>query len=319
MKIACLLDIGFIHHLDHLIPFADTFGCTVCVFSEEDYEDAHRWYPDPPVIRIPQSELSLLSIFDLLVVSSNETGPFLKSHLGTSCPPLFFLPHGQSDKGYIKQLNGIYSSRFVYGTFMEKQLHAQNVSCKSVLHVGNFRKVYFEKHQAFFRVKKGKKPTVLFAPTWHDPETRSKPFFSRDILNELSTDYDILVKLHPFTERDFPGEYYSFTGSFSVVESPWVYPYLHVCDYYLGDYSSVGYDALASGLPLTFIADLKEDERGSFLHQFGRRYEKGVLESSCALKAAPFLREVFSAVPKKEAFIQLVAAAVEEQQRFSKA
>ena len=81
------------------------------------------------------------------------------------------------------------------------------------------------------------------------------------------------MKPHPFLELRDPAGFYAIAELaekkphvFLLSECPLVYPILALADVFLGDFSSVGYDALAFQIPLYFFPT----ERPGRLYQCGQ-------------------------------------------------
>ncbi len=124
-----------------------------------------------------------------------------------------------------------------------------------------------------------KQTTLLYAPTWKDPEDSSSFFhLCEDMLKSLPDHYNLLIKLHPKIEEENPAKLYYYMGKhekpnvFFVPNSPIVYPILARADVYIGDFSSIGYDMLTFDKPMYFLNPKKRDakkDNGLFLFQAG--------------------------------------------------
>jgi CDP-glycerol glycerophosphotransferase (TagB/SpsB family) len=103
------------------------------------------------------------------------------------------------------------------------------------------------------------KPTLLYAPTWHSRQCAGA-FFDEcsELITELSQHFNLLVKLHPFLEEDFPAHVFHLCSKEAkratfLNDFPAIYPLLALADLYLGDLSSITYDFLAFDKPLFFL------------------------------------------------------------------
>lgn len=186
--------------------------------------------------------------------------------------------HGCSDKrwftanGHFKDVDQVlfYGQRMI-DIFKELEIYEHVVS-EGI--VGNYRYAYYLHNQNFFDDLADKEifsqfekeqPTILYAPTWMDA-TRASSIFKayKPIIENLPDHYNLLIKLHPNLSHQFehydPVPLYELFDKHSkkgnVVISPFfpcIYPLLKKCCAYLGDYSSVGYDALSFNLPMFFL------------------------------------------------------------------
>lgn len=254
---------------DHLVPFANTIGATVLVYSNEDETAIRLYYPETNLVRIHTDATMYSQICDhadLLITSTSQTGDCLQEGLRSFCHkeiPYMFLPHGQSDKGYTNQnIATTCPHRFVYGQYMIDQLREQNIETESTIVTGNFRLDYYEKHRDFFDCKVPQKEnTLLYAPTWMDCEGSSSVSRGLETLEELADHFNVFVKLHPHTLKHAPAYFYALEAKADLLptvhfirEMPCIYPLLQASSMYLGDYSSVGYDFLAFNRPMYFFA-----------------------------------------------------------------
>jgi CDP-glycerol glycerophosphotransferase (TagB/SpsB family) len=126
------------------------------------------------------------------------------------------------------------------------------------------------KHQAFYdriaeetickRFEKNK-PLILYAPTWNNQENPTSFFSATEtIVKELSPDFNLAIKLHPFLIEYHPAHAYAMMGCYEqhpsaqfIIDFPPIYPLLAKSTCYIGDYSSIGYDFLAFDRPLFFL------------------------------------------------------------------
>ncbi|MDN3507918.1 MAG: CDP-glycerol glycerophosphotransferase family protein, partial [Simkaniaceae bacterium] len=181
-------------------------------------------------------------------------------------------PHGNSDKGHRSLLMEALESEkiaLIYGDKMMnfiKKKGAYNDRCH-YLHIGNYRKLYYEKMKPFLtKIAKetipfGKK-NYLYAPTWNDAES-SSTFVETfpQLIDATPDDVTLIVKLHPNDylrqESDIFRlilKYEDNKGIFFLRDFPPIYPLLDLCDGYIGDASSIGYDMLFFKKPLFFTS-----------------------------------------------------------------
>ena len=89
---------------------------------------------------------------------------------------------------------------------------------------GNYRYTFFKQNEAFYQKVflediqskfDKQRPLILYAPTWVDFE-ESTSFFDcyNYILDQLPSDYNLIVKLHPRLELDDPVAYYRIIGRY---------------------------------------------------------------------------------------------------------
>lgn len=191
--------------------------------------------------------------------------------------------HGNSNKNR----NAFWIERFadeetvlVYGDFFLQFMKEKNVlsRVKKTVRTGNFRYRYYKDNKDFFdRVAQPfvfsdkKRKTILYAPTWHYSDKKSTDYSNffdvyEKVLDPIPDDFQIIVKLHPFSYRLYPEEIETikkkYEGKDNILfldEIPLVYPILQTADIYLGDYSSISYDFLSFNRPLFFLRDQTEN------------------------------------------------------------
>jgi len=266
------------HALDHIGPLAALLGMPLLVTEEKNCELALRYYPQVEVRYAPDLEFRLGEIgaeFDVLF-ECKYWPPHLKSllrELHKKEMRLVFCPHGQSDKGFQAPLLAPFATQdavLLYGELLIQMLKDLGIwpSIKSYALIGNHRLGHYEKHRVFYDrlVEREfpldtKKRTLLYAPTWRDPDGATSFFqYGALLLSQLPSDWNLIIKIHPLLEQRDPGRFYSFAAladkspnAVLVHEFPPVYPLLARSDVYLGDASSVGYDFLFFERPLYFF------------------------------------------------------------------
>lgn len=235
--------------------------------------------------------------------------------------------HGCSDKGYHSKwidsdghINDV-DLLLLYGQRMKDLLKDKNLIDKprSILEVGNYRLAYYLKHKRFFDQKvhadifskfKRDLPVLFYAPTWQDHENSCSFFqLSTRLIQDLSKEFNILMKLHP--NMTLKTSQYDPTNALKVIQDyaclenvlvlpfyPLIYPLIEYSSFYLGDFSSVGYDVLAFNKPMFFlnVNDRPLNDKGSHLFQCGTVLNtsninslKDLLSSSLKKPQNPFI------------------------------
>ena len=277
---SCALNTDGTHLLDHIAPLASLCGMPLILAKEENQALAAKYYPEVELRFWPDLEFRLKDLadeFDTLI-ECKYWAPHLKQLFHTCFKKdmrLIFCPHGQSDKGYGAPLLSPYALQDVvllYGELLKEMLIELNVwdSVQAYATIGNYRLHYFQKHkerltelaqeEVFSKLNPVNK-TLLYAPTWRDADCSSSFFeFTKKILSQLPEDWNLILKIHPLLEERDPALYYPLAiceekrKNFALVDDfPLVYPILEKIDAYLGDYSSIGYDALVFLKPMFFV------------------------------------------------------------------
>jgi hypothetical protein len=248
------------------------------VDDEKSYELARRYYPQVESRHRPNLEWNLRWLaeeFDALFEC--KYWPAHLKHLFRELYQkemrLVFCPHGQSDKGFRAPLLAPYVDQdavLLYGDLMIQMLKELGLwsSMSRYAVVGNYRLLFYQKHRSFYEaiVEKEfpidkKKKTLLYAPTWRDADDATSFFrYGAEVIRQLPSDWNLLLKLHPLLEQRDPAQFYSIQALSEkkpnihlIHEFPPVYPLLALADAYLGDASSVGYDFLFFEKPLYFF------------------------------------------------------------------
>lgn len=288
------------HCIDHLAVVAAIMDIPLLFIDEVDYALAQRYYPDVKTAVIAYEELTpefLIADYDVLFFSSlwdrrsfHEKFALLEKKYNKVLRHVH-CPHGFSDKAFHLMQTANEDIALIYGQNMLDMLKQHNVlqDLPYYIVVGNYRYTYFKKYKLFFdKIIQEEvlshfyeqKPVILYAPTWLDKE-KSTSFFDAydEILGNLSSDYNMIVKLHPHLEPDDPGLYYKIVGKYEkkpnilfLKDFTLVYPLLELAAIYIGDMSSVGYDFLAFNKPMFFLNTKRRDARtdkGLFLFRCG--------------------------------------------------
>ena len=276
-----------IHYTDHLAVVCIIMDIPLLFIDELDYALGQKYYPGLKVLKQDYEQFNpefLISNFDVLFFSDlwdritfhERFGPLEKKYMKTLRH--VHCPHGYSDKTFYLKKCAQEDILLVYGQNMLDMLKRVGVaeSLHRTVLTGNYRYAFFQKHRSFYdkvmaeeilnRFDK-KRPIILYAPTWMDLEESSTFFdaFSQ-VFDNLPSDYNMIVKLHPRLELDFTAEFYHILGKYEgrpnllfLKDFPLIYPLLAHTDIYLGDTSSVGYDYLPFNRPMFFLNKFKRD------------------------------------------------------------
>ena len=261
--------------LDHIAPLASLLGIPLISLNEDHVARIKAYYPEVQLRYEPELSFHLKELceeFDRLVSCgywAKEFGQSLQDLYGKKMQ-LIFCPHGQSDKGYAAPLLAPYALQdavLLYGPLMKQMVDELQIRLPKAALIGNYRKIYYEKHrlrhlklaeeQIFSQLEKNL-PTLLYAPTWNDQD-RGSSFIevARDLILNKPPHWNLLIKAHPQIAEKEAGHFFGLPlpkkGVVVDCDFPLIYPVLERADAYLGDYSSVGYDALAFDLPLFFL------------------------------------------------------------------
>jgi hypothetical protein len=266
--------------LDHITPLASLLEIPLIVSDENNAELTGKYYPEVFVKYLPDLEFRLneLTSFDALIECNfwpNHLKDLFLRHYKKEMR-LIFCPHGQSDKGYGAPTLTPYAwqeSVLIYGELLKEMLLDLNLwpTTQSHAKVGNFRYLYYQKHrerllawvrETIFSKLNSANKTALYAPTWNDADDAGTcSEWAEKLLRQRPDGWNVILKLHPLLVDRNPALYYralsweeKFQHCAVVGELPFVYPLLELIDVYLGDYSSIGYDALTLHKPMCFLA-----------------------------------------------------------------
>ncbi len=291
-KVAGYLQGNLEHHLDHLAPFCSLMGWPLIVTEEEIFQLCRLYYPDLCVEQwnVIEAPFEVTKQFDVIVTTLPRAAfddiffiaeATLRKRLKT-----IWLPHGNSDKGHLLPWMEALSSEemvLVYGPKMIDFLALKQAlsSIQTVVSVGNFRWVYFQKHRQFYETLLAdmglKGPFILYAPTWKDAENSSSFEMAVDaVIEELGDAHRLVIKPHPNQSELATTEQrklcYSSKPRLTWLDRfPPIYPLLEQTSHLLGDFSSIGYDFLRFNRPMFFFnkADRPLHDPGRFLHRYG--------------------------------------------------
>jgi len=273
-------------YLDHLGVLSALLEIPLIVTEEKTFQLAKEYYPDIPVSLQPLEALTLEYLathFDVIF----ETGKFWAIELKPFFELLFrktmrfvYCPHGNSDKGHSVRNHPLQDISLIYGDHL-RDLATQTGAEENIhrfARTGNYRYAYYNERRSFydklaeekiFSRFKREKPIILYAPTWQDKENPTSFFLAIDrFIEELSSSFNLLIKLHPFLVEDFLPHVLSVLGKYEthpsaqfLTDFPPIYPLLSRTAVYVGDYSSIGYDFLSFDRPLYFL----QPKKGKFV------------------------------------------------------
>jgi hypothetical protein len=274
MKAVSLWSSSYVHQLDHLAVISSCLNIPFIVTEKSMYELTRKYYPFTEVFLVEEENFSLSLLcdnFDLLLISCKCWTYELSikfEALHKKKMRFCYCPHGNSDKGALKPHEDLLFDQdlsFIYGDHMLDMLEQRGVlsTLQGTIRTGNYRYRYYLDHQKFYDELAEKEIFSLF-----EKKELSSSFFEALplLLKDLPKELNILVKLHPYLERDDPARVYHLIGKYEkennvkfLLQYPLVYPILSKVDAYLGDFSSVGYDFLAFNKPLFFFNTKQRD------------------------------------------------------------
>lgn len=266
--------------IDHMVPLSYILNLPLIVTDPKVLSLCQKYYPQVKPVFIDQSEFSIKYIaqeYDVLLHTYKPWAARLVDLVKITCNKrLFFIycPHGNSDKLYTyTRADHVTCSdiQLVYGEQMKSYIKKHSVTQKDcpLVEVGNYRYEFYKRYQKHFdtiatreifsRFEKPQK-TILYSPTWKDPYGNSS-FLDQfsSILTDLPAHYNLLIKIHPNLEDRHPAHVHhlmqkceAHPNVLATYEFTPIYPLLNLCDIFLGDYSSVGYDFLSFKKPQFF-------------------------------------------------------------------
>jgi len=274
---ACLVSGNYsVHHLDHLAAVAYALEAPLVCDTELLHSNLKKYYPQikSHYIHLHQEFLEYLAknhdrVFCSAAFYRRDLSPMLEAFFGKEME-FWYCPHGNSDKTL--EQYGAQHYALIYGDQMESRLIEAGymTPLKAYVRTGNIRAQFYRKFQDFYDdfaekevfAKFAKKQTTyLYAPTWQDFESSSSLFeASIPLIEELPDSINLVVKMHPWLERNQPGQvnfikekYRDRPNLVLLCEYPLVLPILKRVDLYIGDFSSIGYDFLHYDRPMFFF------------------------------------------------------------------
>ncbi len=271
---------GGSHYLDHLGVIAILLHIPLLVTDEETFEISKKFYPELSVHLIAPKELSLFYLsnhFDLIFESghfwTSEILPFLEL-LYEKKMRMIYCPHGNSDKKSFFSEAAPKDISLVYGNHMINHLQNSGELSKLQAYIitGNYRLLYYVQRKRFYDLLLDQylsktmipdRKTLLYAPSWLTRSNDSVFYYNcLRIIEEIGEYYNIIVRWHPFLEETHLVyleklllRYEGVKGISFLQKFPAIYPLLNRMDAYIGDNSSIGYDALSFNKPLYFLGD----------------------------------------------------------------
>ncbi len=257
---------GGAHYLDHLGVLCEGLNIPLYVTEVATFKTAQEFYPGLNVEYIDLLDLSpsfLAQRADVIFESGHTFAAELLplwELLHNKKMRMVYCPHGNSDKKS-PQLRKDLS--LVYGEHMKCHLKktGEDALLEKTIVTGNYRAIYSRFHQKWYDEKLesfiekkifSDRKTVFYAPTWESPDWFENTL---RVIQEVGPDFNLLVRLHPFLEDLYPAqaERIKNLDIIDLSSFPSIYPILRKADYYLGDFSSIGYDFLTLNKPLFFL------------------------------------------------------------------
>lgn len=269
---------GGAHYLDHLGVLCILLKIPLILTDYDTFLISQQLYPNLDVKYVEFENLSLKIIadqFDVIFESGHywayDLLPIFEAFFNKKMR-IVYCPHGNSDKGYTKKSSSPKDISFVYGNHMIDHLKATKDLdlISEYIVTGNYRSLYYQQNQSFYDSHLQsllgsqlypRRKTILYAPTWSDGESVSsfEPYCER-IIKEIGLFYNVIIKWHPFIEETHQtqveallNQYEGVKGVVFLKNFPAIYPILSISDFYLGDFSSIGYDFLFFNRPLFFL------------------------------------------------------------------
>jgi hypothetical protein len=276
-----------VHHLDHIGVLAATLDIPLITSDLKLYHLGKQFYPGLDICFVSSDELSaeaLVNSFDLIFVTNFWDKPDFDAFFKDTKkkPRYVYCSHGNSDKGQtypVMERFLLQDITLIYGMRMLDFLKEKGVTLNDSVLCGNYRLNYYKKYKKFYDkimlpfVDTYKKK-ILFAPTWN-PQDSCLFGDLTNFINEIPNDYALIFKVHPAFERDFFLQYAFVEELFNKKENililkdfPIIYPLLEKVDCYVGDASSISYDALYFNKPIYFIKSGPKSP-STYIHQAG--------------------------------------------------
>lgn len=300
-------------YVDHLVPLCHILNFPILVTDNFIKELIEIYYPPLPIIFADPEDYNLdpyLQDYDIFLYvdffrKGNGSFRFRKYTTTKKARSVMSL-HGNPDKFWqIYWLENLCDEDIVlvYGEQLRKLMQEKKIG-KSPIICGNYRLEFYKAHRQFFDQKVPfckEKSTILYAPTWSVPGrlTEHSIHFSTflddyyQVFDLLSEQYQLLVKIHPHMVKRMPYTILEIKEQFPHIDFledfPLIYPLLQRTDYYLGDYSSIGYDFLYYDRPLFFL----ETNEETALQSYGVRIKKEQLQHLQQLSQKQFARKEY--------------------------
>lgn len=287
------------HHLDHIAPLAHMLNIPL-ITNEQTIKDlTNKYYPkiDVQLWSDFQMTTQLIQNYERIISCLTRVPIILGFNLPQFAHNKIFetlcVPHGNSDKGRVNNhmLKGLQeeTEALFYGQKMLDYAKESNMveRLENYYISGNYRKYFFLKHRSFYDdilineissfLQKEKK-NILYAPTWDDQEKSSSFFIAcNHMIDHIPDHYNLIVKLHPNLFKQNIDDQIDRViekcekkaNVFFLKDFPPIYPLLSICDIYLGDMSSIGYDFLYYQRPMFFFNTQHLNNDSQYLHKCG--------------------------------------------------
>ncbi len=293
-------------YIDHIVPLCHLMNIPILCTDPWIQHAIEFFYPSMEVLLDEGEEFSLhrtLDAYDTFFYVDTHRKPqgtfqFVEYIYEKKARSVCGL-HGNSDK----KRNIFWAEKYadedvflLYGPYMRDFLYEKGLQNRLGPYVftGNFRYEFYLENQSFFDRKvesflfpNQKRKTLFYAPTWTSENKKTEWRFDYSsffhvypyVLDHIPSDVQVLVKLHPHMALMFPEEVERIKNRYSESDQviflndiPLIYPLLAQADWYLGDYSSVGYDFLSFNKPLFFFNESNRNpdhDNGVFLYRTG--------------------------------------------------
>ncbi len=281
-----------IHQIPSFIYIALETGGKVLTDGKDSYALIKRDFP--------QIDVEFIESLDAIRERANELQPeaivqpdFWVNHLFAECGgKQVQVFHGLSDKKYGRSKKVLlYDLVLLPGKKEEDAYRTMGILDKMKYQTVGYPKldrVFQGKiNQEEQRIKLGLDPdktTVLYAPTWNDRTgNTSYPKFGVEVLNQVPSDINLVVKLHPNT-KSYDKKYYPILKEIAAKKDNILFidyaadiiPIMATADLLIGDISSVTHEFMAFQRPLVFL--------DSGFHLFQRKARTWIWQAGDVIK-----------------------------------
>jgi CDP-glycerol glycerophosphotransferase (TagB/SpsB family) len=276
-----------VHHLDHIGVLAATLDIPLITSDLKLYYLGKQFYPGLNICYMSSDELSaeaLVNSFDLIFITNFWDKPDFDKFFEDTKKKIRYVycSHGNSDKGQtypVMERFLLQDITLIYGMRMLDFLKEKGVTLNDKVICGNYRLNYYKKYKEFYDSIPLPIPNtyckkILFAPTWNPQDSCLFQDLSK-LIDDIPDDFALIFKVHPAFERDFFFQYTQVEELFNKKENifilkdfPIIYPLLEKVDCYVGDSSSISYDALYFNKPIYFINSTPQIP-STYIHQAG--------------------------------------------------
>jgi hypothetical protein len=264
--------------IDHMAPLMEILGLPLFVTDEKILEIIRTFYPavNVQIYAPPLLGKALLkegnTLISCLLTTKIRRLFGLEEMMEKRALHTVFVPHGYAQEDLSRGILGE-KHILVLGKKMVDLLYSLTTmyNFKTLVSIGNYRYLYFKKHQTFMEEKIerpfsfAKEHKALFFPT--NLEDPSHIAFLRDHLKE---GWKLFVKYHAKTFNDL---FDRAIHSEEKLDTPYVYPYLEKGSLFVVEDSNAVYDALFFNTPTFFFKDHPE------LDTLGIRFQENLDKS----------------------------------------